>query len=170
MVLQQCRESHRLVPTGCYAYAFKPHRRAFIPARGPVRGGLADVSLGYAPFLHDLRRVIPFVRRFLWYYGRIRLLTGVNDRVMALGLACHARACGSGTDEISQLPCRSLPDMLRISDRAGLKHGLRLASCFILPSDIAMSWASRLMISRLYGWPAGLPCQRFAPHLAACNA
>ena len=58
-----------LVPTGCYTYALKPHRRAFIPARGPVRGGLADVSLGYAPSLHHLRRVIPFVRRLLWYYG-----------------------------------------------------------------------------------------------------
>ena len=34
--------------------------------------------------------------------------------------------------------------MLRVSDRAGSEHGLRLTSCSILPSDIATSWASRL--------------------------
>src|SRR5665647_1322469 len=79
-----------------YTYALKPHRRAIVPALGPARGALADVSLGYAPSLHLLRRVIPLVRRLLRYYGRIRLLTCVNDRVMALGLACPARRLALG--------------------------------------------------------------------------
>src|SRR5450830_1607109 len=35
--------------------------------------------------------------------------------------------------------------MLRVSDRAGSKHVLRLTSYFILPSDIATSWASQLI-------------------------
>ena len=36
------------------------------------------------------------------------------------------------------------PDMLRVSDRAGSEHGLRLTSCSILPSDMATSWACPL--------------------------
>src|SRR5450830_256714 len=95
-MVQQCRETHRLLPTGNYAYAFKTHRRATVPALSPGRGVLVEVSFGYAPSLHHLRRVIPFVRRLLRYYGRIRLLICVDDRVMALGLACPARASWHG--------------------------------------------------------------------------
>ena len=53
--------------------------------------------------------------------------------------------CGSGTDEISQLACSSLPNMLRVSDRAGSEHVLRLTSCSVVPSGIATPWASRLI-------------------------
>lgn len=52
---------------------------------------------------------------------------------------------GSGTDEISQLACRSLPGMLRVSDRAESQHVLRLTSCCVWPSGIATPWAPRLI-------------------------
>ncbi len=73
----------------------------------------------------------------------------------------------SGTDEISQLLCKQLPDMLRVSDRAGSQQDSRVAPCCVLPSvhnhGIGIP---DLPISRLNGWPVGVPCQRFALHLA----
>jgi integrase len=46
-MVQQCRETHRLIPTAYYAYAFKPRPRATVPALSPGRGVLVDVSFGY---------------------------------------------------------------------------------------------------------------------------
>ena len=40
----------------------------------------------------------------------------------------------TGTDEISQLLCRKLPGMRRVSDRAGSTQDSRLSSCVIWPS------------------------------------
>jgi len=42
--------------------------------------------------------------------------------------------CGAGTDETSQLLCRKLPGVHRVSDRAGSLQDWRLTPCNILPS------------------------------------
>ena len=41
---------------------------------------------------------------------------------------------GAGTDETSQLLCRKLPHMRRVSDRVGSSQGWRLTPCAVLPS------------------------------------
>lgn len=89
---------------------------------------------GYTPLLCHLRREHPLVRRLLSSYGCIRLLIRVDDRLRLSAFPAPPAACASGTDEISQLLCRKLPDMHRVSDRAGSTQGLRLTSCVILPS------------------------------------
>ena len=75
------------------------------------------------------------------------------------------------TNETSQLLRKQLPDMLRVSDRAGSQQDSRVAPRCVLPSvhchDIGIP---DLPISRLNGWPVGVPCQRFALHLAMYNA
>ena len=77
----------------------------------------------------------------------------------------------SDTDEISQLLCRQLPDMLRVSDRAGSQQDSRVAPCCVLPSDQNDGIGiPDLPISRLNGWPVGVPCQRFDEHLTMYNA
>jgi hypothetical protein len=49
-------------------------------------------------------------------------------------LLAGPRPVGLGTDETSQLLCRRLPDMRRVSDRVGSLHGWRLTPCVVLPS------------------------------------
>ena len=75
----------RLFPRAALQYAFQARRRAADPAQRPGRGSLVGVSFGYTPSLHCLRRVKPFVRQFLRYFGCIRLLTGVDDGLAAAG-------------------------------------------------------------------------------------
>lgn len=52
--------------------------------------------------------------------------------------------------------------MLRVFDRAGSPSDLRLAPETVVPSaclyDVGIP---DFVISRLNGWPAGFPCQRF---------
>ena len=74
-------------------------------------------------------------------FGGFSARMGVSDfsSAWAAGLWLEAFPtppvpCGSGADEISQLLCRKLPDMRRVSDRAGSTQVLRLSSCVILPS------------------------------------
>ncbi|MNV52638.1 hypothetical protein D3C71_1447400 [compost metagenome] len=43
-------------------------------------------------------------------------------------------ACAPGTAEISQFLCEGLPDVHRVSDRAGSEHDWRIAPCSVLPS------------------------------------
>ncbi|MDP2759765.1 MAG: hypothetical protein Q8O64_05080, partial [Sideroxyarcus sp.] len=61
--------------------------------------------------------------------------------------------------------------MLSVSDRAGSRQGSRVAPCCVLPSTKGNGVGiPDLQISRLNGWPVGVPCQRFAAHLAMRNA
>lgn len=77
----------------------------------------------------------------------------------------------SGPVETSRLLCKQLPDMLRVSDRAESQHGSRVAPCCVLPSvQTDGIGIPDLPISPLNGWPVGVPCQRFAVHLAVCCA
>src|SRR5437773_7350178 len=76
-------------------------------------------------------------------FGGFLGTTGVSDFSSAwttglrlLALPVPPEACASGTDEISQLLCRSLPGMLRVSDRAGSGHDWRVTPCPVLPSEI----------------------------------
>jgi len=77
----------------------------------------------------------------------------------------------SVADEISQLLCKKLPDMLRFCGRVGSEHDLRLTPCTVLPSaslnDVDIP---RVPISRLNAWPVGFPCQRFSHLLAEVTA
>jgi hypothetical protein len=55
--------------------------------------------------------------------------------------------------------------------RAGSQQGSRVAPCCVLPSDQKDGIGiPDLPISQLNGWPAGVPCQRFATNLTARNA
>ena len=143
-MVQQCRESHFSVPTAAIRTPSSPIDAILI--RLGVRGAGFLLTFPLATPLPSTISAGPSPL-FDGFFGT----TGVSDlspawakglRLWALSVPPASR--GSGTDEISQLACRSLPDMLRVSDRAGSDHALRLASCSVLPSDIATSWASRL--------------------------
>ena len=62
---QQCREPQPPIPASRFAYTFKTPRRTTGPALCPGCGDLVGVPFGYAPSLHHLLRVNPFVRRLL---------------------------------------------------------------------------------------------------------
>ena len=57
-----------------------------------------------------------------------------------------------GSAEISQLLCRKLPGVCRVSDRAGLLQDSHLSPWFMLPSA-SLNWRRRpgILISRLNG-------------------
>src|SRR5690625_1133635 len=92
-VMQQCRETHAFILSCDLAYAFKRRRRIMNPALSPGCGTPVSISLGYAPSLHPLRGValrLRLVRGFPRYYGHIRLLVRVSDRVTTHSLSCPA--------------------------------------------------------------------------------
>ncbi|GAC1527068.1 MAG: hypothetical protein NVS2B16_35180 [Chloroflexota bacterium] len=95
-MVQQCREPALPIPFCSFTYAFQPHRRVMCPAQSPGRGGLVGIPFGYTPSLHHLRRKCPFVRWLLRYYGRIRLLTGVNGWITVIDLPSPVRPYGIG--------------------------------------------------------------------------
>ena len=112
-------------------YAIESLRCSF-PALSPARRKLSSIPLGYTPSLHRLRR-LPLVQRLLRYYGRIRLIDSVDGRITVIDHPAPP-ANFTGTVEISQLLCKQLPGMLRVSDRAEPPQNSRIASCFMLPS------------------------------------
>jgi hypothetical protein len=148
-----------------FTYAVETHRHA-TPALCPVRGRLSSVALGYAPSLHDLRRGFPL-------FGRFSGTMGVSDfspASMVVLRQClpHPTRSPPGTDEISQVPCKRLPSMLRVFDRAGSSADLRLTPASVLPSACLYGVGiPKYLISRLNGWPAGFPCQRLELRLTA---
>ena len=67
-------------------------------------------------------------------------------------------AAPSGTDEISRLLCKSLPNMLRVAGGAGSRRGSRTTPCRDSPSAQGCGVGIRdLKISRFYGWSVGVP-------------
>ena len=140
------------------------------PTLCPANGKFNNAPLGYPPFLHLLRRTV-FVRRFLRYYGGIRLLTSVDGRITVNPSLPRPTLFRRSTDETSQLLRKQLPNMLRVSDRAGSKQDSRFMPCCVLPSGQKDGIGiPDLPISRLNGWPVGVPCQRFATHLTMTSA
>ncbi len=123
-----------------------------IPALGPVTGLLVWIPLGHPPFLRQLRRRASqprFVRRFLRYYGAVRLLGFVHRILIPLGFNARTppnATFGEVKPEISRLPREKLPHMPWFSDRAGVRRTLpwRHVEC-CLPLAIRRS-ASRLII------------------------
>ena len=139
-------ESH---PIYRLTYPFQRTLQPF-PALGPVAGLLARIAFGQPPFLHQLRRraLTPhFVRRFLPYYGAVRLLKIVHRMLVPLGF--HARTHHTplqrADPEISRLPrekCRHMPWFF---DRAGAMRASswRRARC-CLPFNIRKSASRRI--------------------------
>ncbi len=125
-------------------YPFQRTLQPF-PAQGPVTGLLARIAFGQPPFLHQLRRraLTPhFVRRFLRYYGVVRLLRIVHRILIPLGFNARTRRTPfrRADPEISRLPrekCRHMPWFF---DRAGAVHisSWRRARC-CLPFTIRRS-------------------------------
>ena len=89
-------------------YPFQRTLQPF-PAQGPVTGLLARIAFGQPPFLRRLRRraSLPnFVRRFLRYYGVVRLLRIVHRMLVPLGFHArtHRTPLRRADTEISRLP------------------------------------------------------------------
>ena len=99
------------------------------PALSPVAGLLARIAFGQPPFLHQLRRraLTPhFVRRFLRYYGVVRLLRLVHRILIPLGFNARTRRTPfrRADPESSRLPREKRPHMPWFFDRAGAGYAL----------------------------------------------
>ena len=150
----------------CFAY---PLERAWRvpPALRPERVALRRVSLGQPPSLRRLRsRCSGFVRRLRRYYAAVRLPTSVHHRRVSLDFPMRSAASSAAEGRgISRFPCRVLPYMRGVSDRAGslgalperrLGCGLPLTSTASAPQR-AHCLRSGAWISRLDTQPARTP-------------
>ena len=153
------------IPADRLAYTFETHQHA-CPALCPVRGRLSGAALGYAPSLHGLRWAIPIVRPLPRYYERIRLLVRVDGGITAVPSPPHPVSAGCGRD---------LPGPVQKASRhaQGLRpRGIVCELAINARSRVAFRLSVRrrhpgVLISRLNGWPAGLPCQRLELRLTA---
>ena len=95
-------------------------------------------------------------------------MSGVRPRAFPDAPAANFTA---GAGEISQFLFGELLRMLRVFDRVGLVEGSRVAPCPMWPSASLNSvGAPDCLISRLNGWPALSPCQRFDDALTDATA
>src|SRR4029077_19956590 len=85
------------------------------PVLCPARALLTHIPLGPRPWLHQLRSRLPgFVRRLHSYYGRVRVLIIVHDRLRLLAFPTRtspARALALADREISRFPSKERPHM-----------------------------------------------------------
>ena len=120
------------------------------PALNPVASLLAQIAFGQPPFLLQLRRrTLPpnFVRRFLRYYGVVRLLRFVHRMLVPLGFHArtHRTPLRRAKPETSRLPCQKCRHMPWFFDRAGAMRASswRRARC-CLPLTIRKSAPRRI--------------------------
>ena len=128
----------------------------------PIRVALSRVPLGQVPSLQRLFHQFPsFVRRFLRYYGPVRLPLPVHHRRTSIDFPMRPARSSAGRQGISQLLSEVLPCMLRIFDSAGSRPVLRLRRtrcCLPHPySDESASEAGEVSISELNTRPTRTP-------------
>ena len=168
-VVQERREPHRLVPLSDFTYPLQRTARA-VPVLRPGRVLLARVPFGQAPSLHPLRPRLPgFVRRLRRYYGPVRLPLAVHHRRASVDFPTRpAGPSPTGDHGLSRFSREVCPDMLGVSDRAGLRgvSQCRRPGCGLPPSSTA-SASRRHFLSRLNTRPARSPVNASPPPLRA---
>src|SRR6266699_1241880 len=125
-VVQKRREPQLLILSCCLTYLLQRTGRVF-PARSPGRVLLWQVPLGQTLSLHPLRDRLPgLVRRLLRYYWSVRLPRSVRHRRASLDFPMRPEATAAlGGRGISRFPCEVFPNVLGVSDRAGLWYTSR---------------------------------------------
>ena len=140
-------------------------------------GGLFSVPLGCPPSLHDPPRAPAWRRRRC--SDRSSVLCGHptsrQRRCRAYGLwPSPTRPPPTAQRALTRSPssCAKSFSACSGSLTAWGPHGdSRIAPPAVLPSASAQQRRrSRWLISRLNGWPAGLPCQRFGGALTSASA
>src|SRR5580698_7661440 len=101
--MHERREPQPPIPARCLTYAFQARRRTTGPAQCPGCGVLVSVSLGCAPSLHHLRRLIALVRRLPRYMSASDFSTAVGSGVWHLAFPEPPGGVSPGSAEISQL-------------------------------------------------------------------
>ena len=167
-VMEERREPPLPVSFRCLSYSLESAEHAF-PALCPERVGLGRVPLGPTPSLHRLRpRWSGFVRRLPWYYGSVRLPVPVHHRRTPFGFPMRSTSPSTADRRgISRFPCRLIPGMHGVFDRAGslgVSRWRRLGCC-LPPTSTASAPRSGSYLSRLNTRPARTPIHASPPPL-----
>jgi hypothetical protein len=135
-MVQKRREPLLPFSLSCLTYPLERTWRA-VPAQGPGRVLLGEISLGQPPSLHRFRgRFLGSVQRLPRYYGAVRLPTVVRHRRFPSGFPMRSVTQRATDDRgISRFPCEMLPCMRGVSDRAGSWRASRCrrARCCLPP-------------------------------------
>src|SRR4249920_3285670 len=169
-VMQQCGEPYVSALSRRLAHGCQSVRRG-IPAQCPGRGRLTAVPLGRGPSLRGLRRGNALLVRPLHRYNSlVRLLIRVHAHRSAFCLHEPVRHALPDTDEASQVPCKELLRVRKVSDCARLLHPQAICAGRMLPSRQRTRSAPRNSTRFAARYPArGLPCERFTAALASRN-
>jgi len=160
-VVQERGEPHLLIPLRCVTYP--PERTGHAgPALClcPERVLLRRIPFGQLPSLHPLRhRSRRVVRGLPRYFAAVRLPRSVHRRRLPLGFPTRPTVpLPIGRPWTSRFPCMMFPDVLGVSDRAGLPcvSRSRHTGCG-LPRTPTVSAPRRKGVSQLNTRPARTP-------------
>ena len=132
-----------------------------LPALSPEPVTLERLPLGQPPSLHRLRSpCCGVVRRLHRYYGRVRLPLAVHHRITGATLPMRTAQDGlsrTASQRISRFPCKTLPSMYGVSDRAEPRCTLRWRCPGVAFRFLLRRRRSELTISRLNTRPARSP-------------